>query len=154
MNLLKYFRSDDIVEYSYLLGRGVFHVTYRGRCKGEEVVIRKFSYPLESDDLMLQEILEEDKKRIRINSLKSDYIVHHIGTLADWPDFGLVARFYSKGSLYTDLVERRNKVKFTNKQIAKFALDISAGIKAVHDIGLVVKVKSHNRILNLFTFLI
>jgi serine/threonine protein kinase len=97
--------------------------------------------------LILQEIYEEDQRRNKINGLKHDNLVYHVGTIADDPDYAFVTRYHARGSLYTDLVERRAKVNFSAKEIAKIALDVANAVHALHKADLVTRVVASRNVI-------
>jgi hypothetical protein len=101
--------KDLELETDEILGRGVFHVTYKGQYQEDDIVLKKLTYPIEEDDYILQEIVEEARRRVKIAESKNAHIVESVGIVADHPNYGFATKYYGKGSLYDSLIIKKDK---------------------------------------------
>lgn len=121
------------------ISKGFFHATFQVQLEGELVIYKRYIISFEEDDKTLLEILEEEKRREQIVKLNNQYFVSYLGLSIDWPYFGFLTKYYSKGSIYHLWIKDKQS-SITMKQIIKISLDISKAIKALHQINLVVRI--------------
>jgi serine/threonine protein kinase len=106
-------------------------------------VIKLISYPVEDDrdETILQEIVEEHKRRLKIRAeVKSNFFVDSIGLLEDHPNYGFLTKYYEKGSVYDSLVIK--KLKFSDKEIARLAFEVADAVRSLHEQNHLHKVTS------------
>ena len=116
------------LEYGVQIAQGE-GLIYRGRCRGQDVAMKKFNQDLD------EAALEHFKREVQIlERLRSDYVVLFYGACIKPRQECLVMKYMNNGSLSHILDKKQS---FTPEQQKRIALEIVKGLQYLHSQGIV-----------------